>query len=104
MTPSISSPIILISAIFFLLSVYEYFSFETNRFSSFFTEFSFKKEETKDIISKLDFERVEERLLLMLYLFLFYVGFMTKYSRMMRMILEIGLGKSVLPSVGHYII
>lgn len=29
---------------------------------------------------------------------------MTKYSRMMRITLEIGLGKSVLPSVGHYII
>lgn len=74
-----SSPIILIRAMFFLLSVYEYLSFETNRLSSFFTEFSFRNEETKDIISRLDFERVEDRLLLILYLFLFSVGFMTKY-------------------------
>ncbi len=47
--------------------------------SSFFTEFSLRNEETKDIISRLDFERVEDRLLLILYLFLFSVGFMTKY-------------------------
>lgn len=58
-------------AIFFLLSVYEYFIFDTNRFNSFFTAFSLRNEETKDIMSKLDFERVDDKLLLIESLFLF---------------------------------
>jgi hypothetical protein len=99
--PSIRPPIIFIRAIFFLFSESLNFSLETNLFSSFLIVVSLRKLEIRGKNSILFLEKVEERLLFMPSVFLFSVGLKMRYSRMGRIIFEIGLGKSALPAVDH---